>query len=77
MVSLFVACLSVFILIQRGFKENGSCQKKKQIAGSVVLDPLINTNIAEIQAKVVVFSTIDNIEFVDWTSINKFTCLLF
>ncbi len=39
-VSLFVACLSVFISIWRGFKENGSCQEKKQMPGSLVLDPL-------------------------------------
>jgi hypothetical protein len=31
----------------------------------------ITTNIAEVQTKDVVFPTIDNIEFVDWTSINK------
>jgi hypothetical protein len=40
-ISLFVACLSVFILIRRGFKENGSRQEKKQMAGSLVLDPLL------------------------------------
>jgi hypothetical protein len=40
MVSLFVSCLSVFILVWRGSKENGSCQEKKQMAGSLVLDPL-------------------------------------
>ena len=28
-ISLFVACLSVFILIRRGFEENGSRQEKK------------------------------------------------
>jgi hypothetical protein len=39
-VSLFVACLSVFILIWRGFKENGFCQENKQMAGSLILDPL-------------------------------------
>jgi hypothetical protein len=32
----------------------------------------INTNIAEVQAKDVVFPTIDNIELVDWTSINQY-----
>ncbi len=32
----------------------------------------INTNIVEVQAKDVVFSTIGNIEFVDWTFNNKF-----
>jgi hypothetical protein len=32
----------------------------------------INTNIAEVQAKDVVSPTIDDIEFVDWTSINKY-----
>jgi hypothetical protein len=37
-VSLFVAHLSVFILIWRGFEENGSSQKK-QMVGSLVLDP--------------------------------------
>jgi hypothetical protein len=39
-VSLFVACLYVFILIQRGFEGNGSRQEKNQMAGSLVLDPL-------------------------------------
>ncbi len=28
------------ILIPRGFDENGSRQKKKQMAGNLVLDPL-------------------------------------
>ncbi len=32
----------------------------------------MNTNIAEVQAKDVVFPTIDNIVFVDWISINKY-----
>jgi hypothetical protein len=39
-VSLFVARLSVFILIWRGFEENGSRQEKKQMAGTLVLDHL-------------------------------------
>jgi hypothetical protein len=39
-ISLFVACLSAFILIRRGFEENGSRQEKKQMAGSLVPDPL-------------------------------------
>jgi hypothetical protein len=40
-VSLFVARLSVFISIRRGFEENGSRQEKKQMAGTLVLDPLM------------------------------------
>ncbi len=40
-VSLFVACLSVLISIQRGFEEIGSHQEKKHMAGSLVLDPLL------------------------------------
>jgi hypothetical protein len=31
-----------------------------------------NENIAEVQAKDVVFPAIDNIELVDWTTINQF-----
>jgi hypothetical protein len=38
--SLFVACLSVFISIRRGFEENGSYQEKKQMVVSLGLDPL-------------------------------------
>jgi hypothetical protein len=41
-VSLFVARLSVFISIQRGFEKKGSRQEKKQTAGSFVLDPLLS-----------------------------------
>jgi hypothetical protein len=32
----------------------------------------INTNIAEVPVKDLVFSSFDDMEFVDWTSINKF-----
>jgi hypothetical protein len=32
----------------------------------------INTNVAEIQAKDVVFPTIDDLELVDWTSLNQY-----
>jgi hypothetical protein len=32
----------------------------------------INANMAEVQAKDVVFPNIDNIELVDWTAINQF-----
>jgi hypothetical protein len=44
-VSHFVAHLSVFISIRSGFDKNGSRQKKKQMAGSLVLDPLVPANI--------------------------------
>ncbi len=49
-VSLFVPCLSVFILIWRGFKENGSRQEKKQTAGILVLDPLLEGEIVRRKA---------------------------
>ncbi len=39
-VSLFVARLPVFILIQRCFKEKGSCQEKNQTVKMLVLGPL-------------------------------------
>jgi hypothetical protein len=32
----------------------------------------INTNIAEVQTKNVVFSPLDNVELLDWTTANKF-----
>jgi hypothetical protein len=40
---LSLCCSSVcfYISIRRGFKENGSRQKTKQMAGSLVLDPLV------------------------------------
>jgi hypothetical protein len=41
-VSLFVAHLSVFILIWRGYKEKDSGKEKKQMAGTLVLDPLLS-----------------------------------
>jgi hypothetical protein len=38
--SVDVCCHKLsFILIQRGFKENGSPQGKKQMVGTLVLDP--------------------------------------
>jgi hypothetical protein len=47
--SLFVACLSVFILICLGSEENGSCQEKIQMAGSLVLDPLSQSRSQELE----------------------------
>jgi hypothetical protein len=41
-VSLFVACLSVFISTWRGFEENGYRQEKKQMVGTLVLGLLAN-----------------------------------
>jgi hypothetical protein len=41
-VSLFVACLSVFILIWRGFEENGSRQEKTNGGKSCTGPPTMN-----------------------------------